>query len=256
MRILLLSLLFPVLVLATPQGNPTGKVVQIVGSAKAAERALGYGDAVYAGEVIRTDAASRVKILMTDRSIIDIGEDSAIRIRTYPANLASDEARSIDLELGSIRASVKKSPSGKGKFFIRTKSSVLAVRGTEFWTTLNKLTVSTGAVDVGTKTVNAGQTASFDGSAVTEIHNLSEKQVEEERNLYFTNSMRDAALISITGDPKRDLASVLGAVDPRYHQVGAIGPGGIFYPYNVERNQTSGVPVTVLVSFNPTAAHR
>ena len=32
---------------------------------------------------------------------------------------------------------------------------------------------------------------------------------------------------------------------------------GITYPFNVERNQGSGVPVTVLVSFNPTASsHR
>lgn len=214
---------------------------------------MGYGDPVYAGEVIRTETSSRVKILMTDRSIIDIGEDSAIRIRTYPSNLASDGDRNLDLELGSVRASVKKTQSGKGKFFIRTKSSVLAVRGTEVIMDQNTATCVTGSADINGKPLGAGQSATFDGTSVGEIRNLNAKQLADARERNITDSSGDAVTSTLASDNAGDrkLASI-GNVDPRNYQVGILGPGSSFYP-NTVATSTTAVPVTVLVTFNPSS---
>lgn len=205
-----------------PKGAPTGKVVQLVGNAKAADRTLNYGDMVYAGETIRTENGSRVKILMTDRSIIDVGEDSAIRIRTYPSNLANDSSRELEIDMGSMRTSVKKSPSGKGKFFIRTKSSVLAVRGTELVTNVGNdgrgldVTVFEGEVLAGNNVLTAGQRLSQQGGA-PQVRTLTVRERESVRNNSVTETgSHDFATQGIAQDngANRQTAS-LGNFDTR-----------------------------------------
>ncbi len=255
---------------AGPQGAPTGKVVQIVGGAKAAERSLTYGDLVYAGEVIRTDNGSRVKILMTDRSIIDIGEDSAIRIRTYSGPATAEANRELDLELGSIRASVRKSPSGKGKFFIRTKSSVLAVRGTEFGATQDesgnlKVSVFEGVVRIGDKyDLTAGQDFhQMAGNNVPEMRRLSVKEFSETRNRYTTDSTGgggDAATSLIAGDhaSDRNVASFDRiANDPRQYAYNN-NPGQPNGLGEIDKGNrgSNGIPVAVLIIYDQTPAVR
>ena len=249
----------------TPQRSPTGKVVQIVGGAKSAERPLSYGDFVYAGEVIRTDGGSRVKILMSDRSIIDIGEDSAIRIRTYPANANAESARELDLELGSIRASVKKSPTGQGRFFIRTKSSVLAVRGTEFGVTLVagnvSLSVFDGSVRFGNLDVVAGQTLQqMGGNLPPIVRGLSVKEIADTHSQYTTTSTVGDATNLIAGDLKGDrtLASFDRiSHDPRQY-VYNNAPGQPNGQGDIDKGNrgSNGIPVAVLIIYDQTVVRR
>ncbi len=259
-KIFLITVLFSQVVFGVgPQpgakGLPTGKVVQLVGTAKAAERGLNYGDLVYAGEVIRTDGGSRVKILMTDRSIIDVGEDSAIRIRNYPANLASDSPRELELELGSMRTSVKKSPSGKGKFFIRTKSSVLAVRGTELVTTVGRenskldVVVFEGEVQVDKTLLIAGQRFSQQLGMTGEVRNLSFKEKDSLRNLAVTEvAIGDLAAQGVAQDnsANRHTAS-LGNFDTRLFIPKTTKHGE--FGYSPASLQNPYVPVSLVVRF-------
>lgn len=244
---------------AAPQspnrGAPTGKVVQLVGSAKAADRPLNYGDLVYAGETIRTDGGSRVKILMTDRSIIDVGEDSAIRIRSYPANLATDSPRELDLDVGTMRTSVRKSPSGKGKFFIRTKSSVLAVRGTELVTTVGKdkinVVVIEGEVQADKVLLTSGQSYNqiYGNSAPPEVRNLPVKELAALRENAVTKLGIDemsAQGVAQDNGGSRSTAS-LGNVDTRLFIPKTTKYGELGYPTDSLKNPY--VPVSLVVRF-------
>jgi hypothetical protein len=103
-------------------------VVTVNGAAFSGDKRLQPGDKIPEGTLIRTEAASGVKLLLPDRSIMDIGPNSKLRVEK--AN--KEHEISAMLELGSVRSSVQKKTNPKAKFTIRTKASVLAVRGTEF----------------------------------------------------------------------------------------------------------------------------
>lgn len=103
-------------------------IVSVNGIAYSGDRRLQPGDRLPEGSQIRTESAAGVKILLPDRSIMDVGPLSKITIEKATK---ADEISSL-LELGTVRSSVQKKTTPKGKFTIRTKASVLAVRGTEF----------------------------------------------------------------------------------------------------------------------------
>ncbi len=127
---LLLGLLFFCgSVFAAP--SPAARVVSVNGTATVNEHALKPGDTVLSGEEIHTRERSGVKLLLSDRSIIDIGPSTTFKVSEV--RVAPSGERNVDLSLdtGSVRASVTKKLDKKSKFFIRTKSSVMAVRGTE-----------------------------------------------------------------------------------------------------------------------------
>lgn len=111
-----------------PKADAGGaRVVSINGNAKLKDRALQVGEIVPVGDWIKTSVESGVKLLMPDRSIVDIGPNTQFRVQ-----LAQADATDGQLEWGSVRASIQKKLEGKTKFRVRTKSSVLSARGTEF----------------------------------------------------------------------------------------------------------------------------
>jgi hypothetical protein len=115
-----------------PQTQPSaGQVVSVNGRVRSGNRSLQPGDGLVAGDVVRAEEDSGAKILLADRSIIDIGPSSSLRIESYVANAGPDREVVLAIEKGKIRASIKKKLEGQGKFLLRTPASVLAVRGTE-----------------------------------------------------------------------------------------------------------------------------
>jgi len=136
------------------ESTTTARVVSINGSAKLGEQPLQVGQNVAVGEWIRTSASSGVKLLMPDRSVIDIGPNTQFRVQTALADATDGQ-----LEWGSVRASIQKRLEGKTKFRVRTKSSVLSARGTEFAVTsvpkqgtknqfVDQVTVRSGVVEM------------------------------------------------------------------------------------------------------------
>jgi hypothetical protein len=107
--------------------GPGARVVYINGSVAVNGKVLQAGDTVQLGEWIKTGAASGLKLLMPDKSIVDIGANSQFKVQT-----ATQDSTDGQLEYGSVRASIAKRLEGKTKFRVRTKSSVLSARGTEF----------------------------------------------------------------------------------------------------------------------------
>jgi len=129
------------LIMASQPGlaaDPAGRVVNVNGTSSITTgagsrdrpRPLQVGDSVFEGAIIRTDARSGVKLFMADKSILDIGESTTFTVTRYSAD---DSSRNVDMSLdfGNVRAAISKKLDKKARFFIRTKSSVLSVRGTE-----------------------------------------------------------------------------------------------------------------------------
>lgn len=96
---------------------------------------LKAGDKLFKGTILNTGSGGTVKLLMTDRTILDLGPSSLFKVNDYEIQTGNVGDRKVDLSLdyGTVRASVnEKISSNKGKFTIRTKAATMGVRGTEF----------------------------------------------------------------------------------------------------------------------------
>ncbi|MFM8269415.1 MAG: FecR domain-containing protein, partial [Pseudomonadota bacterium] len=109
------------------------------------------------GTDITTGPSSLVKLILIDDSIIDLGSSSHLKLTACEGK--NWETRiNLDLKKGSIRALVNKAPRKKREVFeLKTETSVLAVRGTEFFVSwqenkagqvVEQIGVSEGRVEV------------------------------------------------------------------------------------------------------------
>lgn len=90
------------------------------------------GDPIRQGDVLNTASDGKVKIMMKDRTIVDIGPSALFKIDEFKANQGANREVKINMMYGSVRASVSEKLKGKGKFQIRTPAAIMGVRGTEF----------------------------------------------------------------------------------------------------------------------------
>lgn len=112
--------------------SPAGTVVNAIGTVLAKGKVIRAGDKVYSEDSIVTQAKSSVKLLMIDQTVLDLGELTTFVVEHYDVPSIPNRDVSLKVEQGVVRTSVNRKAEGvKGKFFIRTRSSVMAVRGTE-----------------------------------------------------------------------------------------------------------------------------
>lgn len=93
------------------------------------------GDKLFKGAIVNTGSNGSVKLLMTDRTILDLGPSSLFKMNDYQMKKGEVGDRKVDMSLdyGTVRASVnEKLTTNKAKFTIRTKAATMGVRGTEF----------------------------------------------------------------------------------------------------------------------------
>lgn len=111
-----------------------GNVVNYVGGKPAFLKAE---DWVENGSIIKTTDKSFVKLIFTDKSQMNIGPNSLMKIE----NFTGKDSGVIDLVKGKIRSQVSKDylqiDKNKSKLFIKTKNAVLGVRGTDFMISTN-----------------------------------------------------------------------------------------------------------------------
>lgn len=145
------ELFFPLFLVAIafPQfsnGSETsiGDVVTASGSVKARgatgknSRNLESGGKIYLKEVINTGSDGRVKILLHDKTILDIGPSSLFEVEKYSAKNAEGKNGSgerqvqVSLPYGKLRTAVTEKLKGDGQFKVKTATATMGVRGTEF----------------------------------------------------------------------------------------------------------------------------
>jgi len=90
------------------------------------------GDNIYSGDVLNTSSEGSVKILMRDKSVVDLGASSLFKVDEYQHNKGNDRKAKLDLMFGKVRIAVTKKIEGEGSFKVKTHSATMGVRGTEF----------------------------------------------------------------------------------------------------------------------------
>lgn len=118
------------------------KAILLKGEVKAlvngAPKVLKQGDWVQEGSQIKTEAKSFVKFLFIDKSSMNLGPNSEMKIDTFPKK----DAGIVTLMQGQLRSKVTKNymemdNKDKSKLFIKTKSAAMGVRGTDFQVNYN-----------------------------------------------------------------------------------------------------------------------
>ncbi|HUI26897.1 MAG TPA: FecR family protein [Candidatus Kryptonia bacterium] len=134
--VIALVLVAPLIVVATSEADEAAQAARING-APTVTRAnksepLRRGDTVMVGDVIETDRTSKVKILLADDSILDIGPQSRVLLQAFMLTPARREVR-VEVLLGKFKLAVSKFLTGETDYGVRTPSAVAGVRGTVLW---------------------------------------------------------------------------------------------------------------------------
>ena len=111
-----------------------GKVFEVT---KEGSKKLSKGDWVSQGSVVKSSGRSFLKLLFLDKSQMNLGANSELKIKEFPRN----KAGIISLLKGKVRAKVTKNymeiDKNKSKLFIKTKTAAMGVRGTDFQVVFN-----------------------------------------------------------------------------------------------------------------------
>ncbi|HEX6131379.1 MAG TPA: FecR family protein [Actinomycetota bacterium] len=106
----------------------TGEVLRAGGAAWAP---LAPADGLAVGDEVRTQAGSRMKILLRDDSVLTLGESSQLRLDEQVAGPAPQST--FQLLFGRIRAIATERYGAAGaRFEVKTPTAIAGVRGTEF----------------------------------------------------------------------------------------------------------------------------
>lgn len=117
---------------------PIGRVAALEGDvmgrhtgSSAAER-LSVQSPVYQDDLIQTLAASKVKLVLVDGTMLTLGPESALRLTEYVYTPQSSSQKSVvQVFFGAFRAVVQKVFPG-GIVEVHTSNAVAAVRGTDW----------------------------------------------------------------------------------------------------------------------------
>lgn len=114
-------------------------------------------DQVAEGDVIRTKSDARAEIRFTDESSITLGPGSRLAIENYTYDAARGQRQAVlQLFMGIVHTVVKKIYPGKEPdFILKTQTSVIGVRGTDWYSVLG---------------INV--TDIYNGSGTTEVRNI------------------------------------------------------------------------------------
>lgn len=118
---------------------PCAEVAVVLGGpVKANKKKIEVGQGLAAGSRVETAEDSFLKLSLRDGSVLDIGPSSSLVLSRCGEREASPEM-DLELELGSVRLNVVPQNKSRRKGFeLHTPTSVLGVRGTEFFVSWKK----------------------------------------------------------------------------------------------------------------------
>lgn len=117
-----------------------GKVITVSGEVlvRSDDGSTGSGRALLAGtyfhtnDVINTSSTGNAKLLLSDRTIMDIGPSTLFHVKNFQMRRGDDRQVDVTAMYGTVRTAVTKGITGAGHFKVRTVSATMGVRGTEF----------------------------------------------------------------------------------------------------------------------------
>lgn len=139
--------------IAGQKKDVAGYVVSLMGDVLVQGKTTTEGAPIHEGDTIHTASASQIRVLMQDNNVLDVGPNSNIAVQ--PTKEPGTKTTDLFLQMGTVRAQVQKKLQNE-KFFLRTRASVLSVRGTEFVAEVRSdngnfresFTVASGIVDL------------------------------------------------------------------------------------------------------------
>jgi len=125
---------------ADSQNHLAGQIVSVQGKVlirtesktSSVSRQLKVGDKLFEGDVINTPSDGTAKILLQDKTILDIGSSALFNVDKFKVNQGGNRDVELGMMYGTLRANVTQKLAAAGKFKIRTPSATMGVRGTEF----------------------------------------------------------------------------------------------------------------------------
>lgn len=125
---------------AGTQATEVATVAAVVGGAELQRGSTGtwqlavVGTALFAGDRVRTQQTSRLKLVFQDDSVVDVGPATEMMIGTQIFDQSAREYKSVlNLVSGKIRALVSQYyESPRARYEVETPTAVAGVRGTEF----------------------------------------------------------------------------------------------------------------------------
>ena len=151
MKVLILCFLFSLFTVHAQKAKNVAIVKFVRGVAEVqvpgeAVEKLTKGYWIKEGSVIKTKARSVVKLSFIDKSAMNIGPNSEMKVEKF----AKDDAGVIEVLSGKIRSQVSKNymemEKGKSKLFVKSKSAVMGIRGTDFIFSTNKTNGQSSAI--------------------------------------------------------------------------------------------------------------
>jgi len=151
LKLVVLSFIFASLSIANAADKGAAKAIIVKGKVQALINGkvipIKRGDWLPEGAQVKTEPRSFTKLLFIDKSTMNVGPDSQMRIDAFPKK----EAGIITLVKGQVRSKVTKNymdmkNKNKSKLFIKTKTAAMGVRGTDFQVSFNAINDSTSLV--------------------------------------------------------------------------------------------------------------
>jgi hypothetical protein len=145
--------------------GPAGQVIALAGPCFAVsggrQRPLTTGAAVGAGDTVETPAGARLKLRMSDGSIIALASGSEVTIRDYAVD-ASGQRRNAVLWLGSGLLRVLATAGDSDRFAVESAVGVASARSTDWF-----ISAVRGAAQVGVLNGSVILTSRATGRSVT-----------------------------------------------------------------------------------------
>ena len=138
-------------------GAPVGVVAIVNGAATSSFNNKSYkleiGSQVLIGDVLTTDASGRLKVVLNDDTVINLGSATTFAVDAF--SLKGGERKvSLTVKAGRFLASVAKWFGSNSDWQVSTPNAVAGVRGTTLWgdTDVDAICALYGTIDVTSKT--------------------------------------------------------------------------------------------------------
>ncbi len=114
-----------------PAGDqPAGQVKALLPDASRNGQSLAVNAALQWNDLLKTNAKGRVRVGLTDGSILSVGSNSELKVVQHDAK---SQQTSIELKYGELRNQVTKITQPGGKYEVKTANAVIGVIGTDFY---------------------------------------------------------------------------------------------------------------------------
>jgi len=133
MLLILLSLLLLAVMpaLAAPAGDqPAGQVKALLPDASRNAQPVAVNDTLQWNDLLRTAAKGRMRVGLTDGSILSVGSNSELKVVQHDAK---SQQTSIEVKYGELRNQVAKITQPGGKYEVKTANAIIGVIGTDFY---------------------------------------------------------------------------------------------------------------------------